>query len=230
MRFAVLAWTPDYAFFTHRVHHVMLGGFLVLLTASVAAQLYRPAERVGAFLFAALAVGTLTVVSVIVEGLAGLGEMAIFIAPLVVLGLLHPGLRSVSVCDRVDRRMFALAAVAAVPLVAFAAIQTKLQLTMVDDHVIFGHYTFMAAGALTIGLGALIGSLRPAGWRVLVYGIAVLLASVGVASVLYPDPVQGVNFGLVGGLLAVGWAISYVAVAELGSRSGGDADASSDTA
>lgn len=163
MRFAVLAWTPDYAFFTHRVHHVMLGGFLVLLTASVAAQLYRPAERVGAFLFAALAVGTLTVVSVIVEGLADLGEMAIFIAPLVVLGLLHPGLRSVSVCDRVDRRMFALAAVAAVPLVAFAAIQTKLQLTMVDDHVIFGHYTFMAAGALTIGLGALIGSLRPAG-------------------------------------------------------------------
>lgn len=219
MQFVALAWTPEYGFFTHRVHHVMLGGLLVLLTVSVAIQLYRPAERVGAYLFATLAVGSLTIVSIVVDGFAALAELAIFVVPLVVLGLLHPGLRSFRMPrERIDRRMLAVAAVAAVPLLAFAALQTNLQLTLSNDHVAFSHYVFMAAGAVTIGLGALIASARPAGWRFLVYGAAVLIALVGVASMLYPDPVQGVNFGVIGGGLAVMWAVCLVAVAELGSR------------
>lgn len=219
MQFAVLAWTPDYGFFTHRVHHVMIGGLLVLLTTSVAVQLYRPVERVGAYLFAALAVGSLAIVSVVVDGLGALAELAIFIVPLVVLGVLHPGLRSFRPTrETIDGRLLAVAAVAAVPLVAFAALQTNLQLTLSNDHVAFTHYVFMAAGAVTIGVGALVASTRPTGVRFLVYSAAVLVALVGVASMLYPEPVQGVNFGVIGGGLAVLWAVCLVAVAELGSR------------
>ena len=219
MRFAYLAWTPGYEVFTHRVHHVMIGGLLSLLVISVALQLYRPAERIGAYLFAALAVGSLIVVSVIGEGISALGELAIFAIPLVIIGLLHPGLRSFRPSrETLDTRMLALGAIAAVPLIAFAALQVNLHLTLADDHVVFEHYLMMAGGALTIGLGALVASFRPAGWRALVYAVAVLVALVGVASVVFPDPVQGANFGVIGGGLAVLWAISFVVVAEYGAR------------
>jgi len=168
---------------------------------------------------AVLAIGSLTVVSVIVEGPRAIAELAIFIIPVIVIGLLHPGLRSFRLTrNRIDGRVLAVAAVAAVPLLVFAALQTNLQLTLTDDHAGFDHYAFMAAGAATIALGALVASLRPAGWRFLVYGVATLVTLVGVASALYPDPVQGTNFGIVGGGLAVLWAISFVLVTEFGSR------------
>jgi hypothetical protein len=217
MRFAYFAWTPGYEAFTHRVHHVMLGSLLSLLVISVALQLYRPAEQIGAYLFAALAVGSLMVVSVIGEGVSALGELAIFAIPLVIIGLLHPGLRSFRPSrETLDTRMLALGAIAAVPLIAFAALQVNLHLTLADDHVIFEHYLMMAGGALTIGFGALIASFRP--WRALVYAVAILVALVGVASVVFSDPVQGVNFGVLGGSLAILWAISFVIVAEYGAR------------
>ncbi|WP_331232636.1 hypothetical protein [Natronorarus salvus] len=219
MRFAYLAWTPGYEVFTHRVHHVMIGGLLTLLVVSIALQLYRPAERIGAYLFAAVAVASLLVVSVIGEGASALAELAIFAIPLVIIGLLHPGLRSFRPSrETLDARMLALGAVAAVPLIAFAALQMNLHMTLADDHVVFEHYLMMAGGALTIGLGAIVASFRPVGWRALVYAVAILVAFVGVASAMFPDPVQGVNFGVIGGSLAVLWAICFVAVAEYGVR------------
>lgn len=224
IRFVYLAWTPGYEAFTHRVHHVMLGGLLAVVVLGIAIQLYRPVERVGAFLLSALGIGLLSAVTLIADGLAALAELAIFIVPLAILAVLHPGLRGLrsryagAVRDRNDRRMLALGAVAAIPLTAFAAVQVNLHLTVADDHVLFGHYVIMAAGALTIALGALVASFRPTGWRVLAYSVAVLAALVGVASAMFPDPAQGVNFGVVGGALVVLWAIAFVAVAEYGAR------------
>ena len=225
MRFAYLAWTPGYEAFTHRVHHVMIGALLTIIVLSVAVQLYRPAERVGAFLFGALAVGVLTVITLIADGVAAAGELAIFVVPLVIIGLLHPGLRALELSrDRLDTRVLALGIVAAVPLVAFAAVQLNLHLTLTNDHVTFGHYVMMAGGAVTIGLGALVVSLRPMGWRGLAYGVAALATLVGIASIVFPDPAQGVNFGVAGGALAVLWAVCFVAVAEYGARRTGGTD------
>ena len=56
LRFTYLAWTPGYEFPTHRVHHVMIGGVLTALVLGVAAQLYRPTKRVGAFLLAVIGI------------------------------------------------------------------------------------------------------------------------------------------------------------------------------
>lgn len=224
IRFVYLAWTPGYEAFTHRVHHVMLGGLLAIIVLGIAVQLYRPVERVSAFLVAALGIGLLAAVTLIADGLAAVAELAVFIVPVAILAVLHPGLRGLqsrsvgAVRDRIDRRMLALATVAAVPLVAVAAVQVNLHLTVTDDHVIFGHYVIMAAGVLTIALGALVASVRPTGWRVLAYAVAVLATLVGVASVVFPDPAQGVNFGVVGGALVVLWAIAFVAVAEYDAR------------
>lgn len=220
VRFTVLAWLPEYGFVTHRVHHVMIGALLTVLVISVGVQLYRPARRVGAYLLTALLIGSITVATAIAEGVSAVTELAIFIIPLVLIGVLHPGLRSFRPSrERVDLRLLTLGVVAAVPMVAFAAIQLNLHLTMADDHVAFEHYIMMAGGALTIGLGALVASFRPVGWRTLVYGIAVLAVFVGAASVVFPGTEQGVNFGVVGGVLAILWAVSFVAVAEYGARS-----------
>ena len=219
MRFVYLAWTPGYELFTHRVHHVMIGAILTLLVISVAVQLYRPAKRVGAYLLAAVGVGSLLVVSLVGTGISALSELAIFVIPLVLIGVLHPGLRSFRPSrETVDVRLLVLAALAGVPLIAFAAMQVNLHLTLTNDHVVFEHYLMMAGGALTVAVGALVASFRPAGWRVLVYGVAVLVAIVGIASVTFTDPAQGVNFGVFGGALAVLWAVGFVAVAEYGSR------------
>lgn len=215
LRFSYLAWTPGHEFPIHRVHHVMIGGILGLLVLAVAAQLYRPAERVGAFLLAATLVGAVLVVELIATGPAALAEYAIFAIPLVLIGLFHPGLRSMVVSrTRVDRRVLAVAAVGAIPLAVFTAYQLSLQVTLADEHVMFGHYAMMATGMLAIAVGAMLASLRPAGWRALAYGVAALAIVVGIASVAFPDPVQGANPGVVGGLLVIVWAVVYLAVAE----------------
>lgn len=215
-----MAWTPAYDFPGHRVHHVMIGGVLSLLVIGVAVQLYRPIERVGAYLLSAIVVVGIGIATVVGEGVGALAELAIFIVPLAVLGALHPGIRSFRPSwSMVDRRMLVLAVIAAVPLIAFAAYQLNLHATLADDHVAFEHYVMMAGGALTIGLGALVASMRPAGWRVLVYGVAALAILIGIASVAFPAAEQGVNFGIVGGVMAVAWAIAYIGIAEHGARS-----------
>ena len=219
MQFTYAAWLPGYEVADHRVHHVMIGTMLLLLSVSIAAQLFRPAKRVGAYLLAAVLIGSIAVATVVGEGVAALSELAIFIVPVAVLGLLHPGLRSFRLArERVDTRMFALAAVAAVPLFAFAALQLNLHLTLVDEHVAFEHYIMMAGGTVTIGLGALLASFRPVGWRFLAYSIAIMMVMVATASMVFTDAVQGTNFGVAGGALAVLWAVSFVAVAEYDSR------------
>lgn len=225
MRLAYAAWTPGYEVFGHRVHHILIGSILTLLVVSVAVQLYRPAERVGAYLFGALAVATLLVVNLVAEGVGALAELGIFVVPMVIIGLLHPGLRSFRPSrETLDARLLALGVVAAIPLIVFAAMQVNLHLTVMNEHVVFGHYLMMAGGALTIGLGALVASFRPAGWRGLAYGVAMLAAIVGIASAAFADPIQGVNFGVVGGALAVLWAVCFVAVAEYGAREGRPSD------
>lgn len=221
MRFVALAWTAEYGFPTHRVHHVMIGALLTLLAASVAVQLYRPAKRVGAYLLAAITVGTLTVVAAVTGGLAAVSELLVFVVPLVIIGLLHPGLRSFRPGrETVDVRMLALAGGAAVALLAFAAIQLNLQLTAADEHAAFEHYQMMAGGTLTIAAGALLAAFRPVGWRFLAAGVAALAAVVGIASVAFPAAEQGITFGIAGGVLAVLWAVAFLAVAEYGARSG----------
>lgn len=220
LQFTVSAWMAGYEAPTHRVHHIMIGGLLGLLVIGVASQLYQPGKRVGGYILAALVIVVTMAMSLIGGGIIAVQELLVFLIPLIIVGALHPTLRSVRF-DResVDRRMLGLAVIAAVPMIAFAALQMNLHLTLTDDHVAFEHYIMMASGAVVIGLGALIASFRPAGWRILAYGVVALAALIGIASIAFPDAVQGTNFGIIGGTLVVLWAVSYLAVAEYGARS-----------
>lgn len=215
IRLGAHAWTPGYGAVTHRVHHVALGGFLTVLVLCVAVQLYRPAERVGAYLLSVIAVSSILAVDLLTAGPSALGDAAIFVVPLVFIGLLHPGLRSFRLSRAtVDARLLALALLAAVPLVAFAVAQIDLQLTATDGHAAVGHYGVMAAVGTSVAVAAIVASFRPAGWRVLAYASALLLVLVAVASGLYVHPSQGITFGLVGGVLAIVWTYLFVSTAE----------------
>lgn len=230
MRAGIFAWTPGYGVDTHWVHHVMMGSFLTLIAAGVALQTSRPAERVGAYLLSAIAVGVWSAVVLVGDGVSALVGMAAFVVPIVVLGLLHPGLASFHPSrDALDARMLMIAVLAAAPLAAFAAVQVNLHLTTSSDHALSGHYLAMAAGTATIGLGAIVASFRPAGWRALAYGVALLMALVGIASGLFLDPAQGANFGLVGGVLAVVWTDAFVTAAEYGAWEASSGDASDES-
>lgn len=217
LRLGALAWTPGYGAVTHRVHHVALGGFLTVLVLCVAVQLYRPAERVGAYLLSAIAVGSVLAVDLLTGGQSGLGDPAILVVPVAVIGLLHPGLQSFRPSRAtLDARLLALALLAAVPLLAFAVAQVDLQLTATDDHAAVGYYGAMAAVVTTVAIAVVVASFRPAGWRVLAYASAFLLVLVAVASGLSVHPSQGATFGLVGDVLALVWTFFFVSTAEYG--------------
>lgn len=230
MRAGILAWAPVYEPATHRVHHVMWGSFLTLIAAGVALQLSRPADRVGAYLLAAIAVGVWSVLALVGDGFTAIEATATFVVPMIVLGLLHPGLGSFRPSlESLDTRMLALAVLAAAPLAAFAAVQVNLHLTTSTEHALLGHHLAMAAGASTIALGAIVASFRPDGWRALAYAVALLTALVGFASGLFLEPAQGTTFGLFGGVLALIWTHLFLTAAEYGAWEASNADAAGES-
>lgn len=112
---------------------------------------------------------------------------------------------------RVDRAMVALIAAAAIPLLAFAWTNIGLQRGAPTDHVMAGHYGFMAAFSFAAILVGLLASARPPGWRISAWVAGVLPIALGLASFVYPvdsrlDPEWA--------LASVAWGVSFIGVAE----------------
>jgi hypothetical protein len=108
--------------------------------------------------------------------------------------------------------MLALVGIAAVPLLALASTNIRLQGSVTSYHAFLGHYAFLAAfGFTVIGVGVL-ASLRSDGWRLTAWVAGLLPALVGVWSVLFPDADS--SFGLGWALAAIAWGAVFVAVAE----------------
>jgi hypothetical protein len=135
---------------------------------------------------------------------------------MVVAALVHPAgrafFRSFKV-SRVNGVMLALVGIAAVPLLAFASTNIRLQRTVTDSHGGMGHYGFMAAFSYTVIAVGLLASLRPVGWRLTAWVAGLLPALLGVTSVLYPDATSSLALGWA--LAAVAWGVAFVAAAAL---------------
>ncbi len=219
LSFGVLTFTPGHEFPTHRVHHVALGSVFWLFLLGLLAQFYRPEDRIGWLQGAILVFSILAVVAAIVSGVGEGAGLLIFIVPAIVIGLLHPARDDlVPSIENRDVRLLGLALVAAIPLTIFAAGQIDLQQTMTDDHAFFTHYAMMATAALFVGLAAIIGSLKSAGWRVLVYAAGVIVVLVGAMAIAFPGAEQGVNVGTPAAAVAVLWGLAFVGLAEYTER------------
>ncbi|WP_290818783.1 hypothetical protein [Halovivax sp.] len=225
MAMVVNAWFAGYAFPDHRVHHVMIGGTLAVFVATVAIQLYRPSKRVGALQAAIAFVIAAFALTILASGPAAAGEILVFVVPVLLIAALHPARRQlVPSLERVDVRLLALAAVGAIGFGTVAVGEYAAHTTLGNEHVVFGHYEFMLIALASIGLFAILGALRPIGWRALVYGAGALAILFAVGSLAFPGIEQGSSLGPIAALAVIAWAVAFVGLAEY--TRGADAESS----
>src|SRR5918995_3723904 len=189
----------------HRVHDLTFSFLMATAVVGMLAQLRRPLENGAAQLMALIPWVALGLAFARAPHWVPFAPAPILAALTLLAIILHPAGRhffgSFSV-SRVNRVMLALVIIAAVPLLAFASTNIGLQRTVSNDHAALGHYGFMAAFSFTvIGVG-LLATLRPDGWRLTAWVTGLLLAIVGVTSVLYPDAISSLDWG---------WALAAIA-------------------
>lgn len=202
----------------HRTHDLTYGVLFGTAVIGMLAQLRRPSKHVAGMVMALIPwVGLLLAAVLSTDaGVALSAERMLVAAGTVIAALLHPARRDFFRSFRVARVnwvLLALVIIAAVPLLAFASSNIRLQRTISDDHAALGHYGFMAAFSFTvIGVG-LLASLRPDGWRLTAWVAGLFPALLGLASLLYPDASS--SLGLVWALAAIAWGAAFIAAAEL---------------
>ncbi|MBA2724457.1 MAG: hypothetical protein H0U53_00565 [Actinobacteria bacterium] len=206
---------------SHRIHDFTFAFLLGTAAVGMLAQLRTPSKNVAGQLMALIPwVGLMLVIPLTNYWVApGAGFVivatALFGALTLNAMIFHPTgrslFRSFSVSP-VNRVMFALVIVAAVPLLVFALTNIGLQRTVTNDHFSAGHYGFMAAFSFTIiGVG-LLASLRPDGWQLTAWVAGLLPALFGVTSLVYSDIDS--SLGTVWALAAIAWGVVFVAVGE----------------
>jgi hypothetical protein len=211
----------------HRIHDFTFSLLIGTAAVGILAQLRTPSENVAGQLMALIPWVGLILAFVFSNAWIPFAPAPILGALTLLATILHPTgrdmLRSFGI-SRMNRLMLALVMIAAVPLLAFASTNIRLQRTMTNDHAALGHYGFMAAFSLTvIGVG-LLASLRPDGWWLTTWVAAVLPFLFGVASVVFRDLDSSV--GLAWGLAAIAWGVVLVAAARFIRRGGVNRDRS----
>ena len=208
----------------HEVHMFAQGVFAWTVLAAVAVQLRQPARRVGAAWAYTLATVITFSMFVVLADLPG-GVVPILIAAIgvaVLAFLAHPAsLRAkVAPTGRPSVLLLALAAVAAIPLVTYAAGQIAIHLASGphDEHWQFGHWIIMAALALVaVGLAA-VAAAKVSGWRFPLWTAGLIVAALGAGS-LALNAVSQLQTGWA--LAALAWGAGFIAAGELEARRAG---------
>jgi hypothetical protein len=205
----------------HRTHDLTFAYLFIPAIVGVLVQLRRPGRNVAGMLMALVpSAGLLlsVLLTVVLYGNARTLQppWLTVMAGALIAFVLHPAGRAFFGSFRVSRTnwvLVGLVAVAAVPLVVFAATNIGLQGTVPDDHAAAGHYGFMAAFAFTVVGVGLLASLRSDGWRLTAWVAGLLAALLGITSVVYPDATS--SLGLPWALAVIAWGAAFVAAAEL---------------
>lgn len=190
----------------HRFHG--LGHSLVawLLLASVAVQLWRPQRRFAPAVYGLVILSVYTLMDV-VSGMFDSLE-AVGIATFSVMVWLHPGREMARVRPfRTRAAAFATPLVVGGVVFAVMGLVDQISAPPYDPHAAIGHYGDMAALALSIAIGALIGSTSLTGSPI-VAGLTVGASTViGTASILFPG--SSSSPGVLAGTLVIVAAVLY---------------------
>jgi hypothetical protein len=124
------------------------------------------------------------------------------------LAALHPERGRLFARGDADPRLLAIALLAVLPLVAYAAIEVSKQLSNAEPvHAAVGHFAMMGALALALlGLAGL-AALRTEGWRLPLWSAGLAVATLGTASIAFPS--EASSFRLVGAVLAIAWGATF---------------------
>jgi hypothetical protein len=134
----------------HRIHDLAFGLLLGTTAVGMLAQVRAPAQNVAGQLMAATPILALLLAALATDPRVLSIPWVAVGAPTIVATMLHPHLfRSVGTA-RPSRPMIVVAAIAAVPLLAYALSNIGLQRSGPGDHAALGHYGYMAAFAFTI--------------------------------------------------------------------------------
>lgn len=200
----------------HRTHDVAYGALFTTLVVGVAVQLRRPHANVAGIVMALVPSAALLLTAVLVDDIDRVFEfnpLRYAAAMAAVTALLHPSGRNFFRSFRlsaISRPLATLVGVAAVPLLAFASSNLRIQRGIADAHTFMGHYGFMAALAFTAVAVGVLASLRPAGWRLTAWVSALLVAVLGATSLLYPDAASSLDTPWAAA--AAAWAAAFAAI------------------
>lgn len=208
----------------HRTHDLTFAFLFVPAVVGLLVQLWRPAKNVAGQVMALIPWGALVLTVALTFVLTNYGRgfnpaWRGVAALTVVAALLHPTGRTFFRSFRISRVnpvTLALVGIAAVPLLAFASTNIRLQGAVVDMHALMGHYGFMAAFAFTVVATGVLASLRPEGWRLTAWITGLLPALLGLTSLIYPTSTSSLS--AIWALTAIAWGVAFVAAAELSRR------------
>lgn len=193
----------------HRLHSLALALISWGMLSGIALQLHRPRRKLGALLMA------LATVLAVACGLALAGTFTVAgMAPFVLLPLatcaLHPSARSILRPPRLDPRMLALAACAAVPWLGYATGMAEV-VRAVGPNSDIEHLTFMIIVALAIVLWALLGATDESGWAFPAGAAIVASACIGLQSLIFQDALSGLEWSWASAALL--WCAAYATAA-----------------
>lgn len=221
LAFVVTAFGDAGELASHEMHLFGQGVFAWAIVGAVLASLRRPARQVGAAwvygvgtvlafaFFVAFADLPPEVVPILI-GAIGIAALAFFAHPSSLRAKFTP-------TTRPSPALFGLAAVAAIPLVAYAVGQLNIHLGSGahDEHYEFGHWIVMAVVALLPLVFALVAASKFSGWRVPLWTAGLMTLALGVGSLGISAVSQ---LSTVWALLAIVWGAAFVAVGELEAR------------
>ncbi len=196
----------------HRLHVMGIAAVVAVFLLGLFAQAYRPKTRVasmwGAFIvILSVSVGTVWF------GVGRPEEVLPFLQVTGIALVAHPaGRRLFRRGDSYSPALLALVAVAAVPLLAFAATQLSLSSSLTDPHAVDGHYVMMAGLAIAPLAYGIFAALGFKGWRLASWLAALPMGYYGLMAISFPA--QSGSVGATWGALAILWAIAFVATAE----------------
>lgn len=216
----------------HRLHEFAAAIMMWPLLVGLLAQFRSPTRHVAGMLMALISLAGVLLAIALTGGWEVVFILVFLGVPTLLATLFHPAgrelLTSLSVA-RLNKVMFVLVLVAAMPMMAFAANQVGLQTGAIEpahdhageghdhevheQHVEHHHFMFVTAFILTvIGVG-LLTSLQPPGWRLSAWVTGLMVLVYAVAGLLVPE--SSSNFGLLWNLAAIVWAGGFIGAAKM---------------
>ena len=211
-------------FSIHRIHRLALALSHVVVLIGLALQFRRPETKEAPMWQASGFFGAAIVLNLVIGPTSeqvppplwiifGLGVLA---------GVLHPTSPLLRVPQPTDRRLLALTAVVAVPVVFYVFDQVGSQISGVeaDPHWAGSHYQFAGEFGIHLILLAVVSSTAFTGRRVTAWMAGLSALSMGAASVVFPD--QTSSLGIVWGAALAAWGLAFIVTSE---RAGGETGA-----
>lgn len=207
---------------THEMHWFTLSAFTWVMVAAILINLRRPATQVGAAWTYGL--GTVLAFSLVLA-LADLPpEIAPILAIAIVIAVLaffaHPSsLRAkITPVERPSSTLFAMVAIAAIPLVVYAIGQLQIHMGSGagDEHFEFGHWVAMAVVAIVTPALGVVAASKVSGWRFPLWSTGFLVLALGIGS-LGITAVSQLQTGWA--VLAIVWGAVFISLGEREARS-----------